>query len=82
MLVLIFPLMQDVAKLSQQKFEKLKAIVSGLQDLRAKDQYISEEHKKNMYLQRELDKLKLEQTRETWLPKNDLRNLKKYNSEL
>jgi hypothetical protein len=33
MLVLIFPLMQDVAKLSQQKSEKLKAVVSGLQEL-------------------------------------------------
>jgi hypothetical protein len=37
---------------------------------------------KNIYLQRELDKLKLEQTRETWLLKNDLRNLEKANSEL
>jgi hypothetical protein len=54
--------MQDVAKLSQQKSKKLKAVVSGLQELRAKDQCISEEHKKNMYLQRELDKLKLEWT--------------------
>jgi hypothetical protein len=35
-----------------------------------------------MYIQRELDKLKLEQTRETWLLKNDLRNLEKANSEL
>jgi hypothetical protein len=41
-----------------RKFEKLKAVVSGLQELRAKDQRISEEHRKNMYLQRELDKLK------------------------
>jgi hypothetical protein len=56
--VLVIPLMQDVAKLSQEKFEKLKAVVSGLQELRAKDQHISEEHRKNMYLQRELDKLK------------------------
>jgi hypothetical protein len=74
--------MQDVAKLSQQKSEKLKAVVSGLQELRAKDQHISEEHKKNMYLQRELNKLKLERTRETWLLKNDLHNLEKSNSEL
>jgi hypothetical protein len=82
LLVLVFPLMQDVAKLSQQKSEKLKEVVSGLQKLRAKDQRISEEHQKNMYLQRELDKLKLERTRETWLLKNDLRNLEKSNSEL
>jgi hypothetical protein len=51
---------KDVAKLSQQKSEKLKAVVSGLQELRAKDQRISEEKQKNIYLQRELDKLKLE----------------------
>jgi hypothetical protein len=74
--------MQDVAKLSQQKSEKLKAVESSLQELRAKDQRISEEHQKNMYLQRELNKLKLERTRETWLFKNDLRNLEKSNSEL
>jgi hypothetical protein len=74
--------MQDVAKLLQQKSEKLKAVVSGLQELRAKDQRISEEKNKNIYLQRELDKLKLEQTRETWLLKNDLRNLEKANSKL
>jgi hypothetical protein len=80
MLVLVFPLMQDVAKLSQQKSKKLKAVVSGLQELQSKDQRISEEHKKNMYPQRELDKLKLERTRETWLLKNDLRNLEKSNS--
>jgi hypothetical protein len=37
---------------------------------------------KNIYLQRELDKLKLERTQETWLLKNDLRNLEKANSKL
>jgi hypothetical protein len=71
-----------VAKLPQRKSEKLKSMVSGLQELRAKDQRISEEQQKNIYLQRELDKLKLEQTREMWLLKNDLRNLEKVNSEL
>jgi hypothetical protein len=35
-----------------------------------------------MYLQRELDKLKQEWTRETWLLKNDLCNLEKSNSEV
>jgi bifunctional pyridoxal-dependent enzyme with beta-cystathionase and maltose regulon repressor activities len=74
--------MQDVVKLSQQKSEKLKAVMSGHQELRAKEQRISEELTKNIYLQRELDKLKLEQTQETWLLKNDLRNLEKANSEL
>jgi hypothetical protein len=48
LLVLVIPLMQDVAKLSQEKSEKLKAVVSGLQELRTKDQRISEEHQKNM----------------------------------
>jgi hypothetical protein len=78
----MLPLMQDVAKRSQQKSNKLKAVMSGLQELRAKDQRISEEFTKNMYLQRELVKLKLERTRETWLLKNDLRNLEKANSKL
>jgi hypothetical protein len=54
--------MQDVAKLSQRKSKKLKAVVSGLQELQAKDKCISEELMKNIYLQRELDKLKLERT--------------------
>jgi hypothetical protein len=74
--------MQDVAKRSPQKSDKLKAVVSGLQELRAKDQRISEEFTKNMYLQRELDKLKLERMREMWLLKNDLCNLEKANSKL
>jgi hypothetical protein len=82
LLVLIFPLMQDVIKLSQQKSKKLKAVVSGHQELVAKEKRISEELTKNIYLQRELDKLKLERTRETWLLKNDLRNFEKANSEL
>jgi hypothetical protein len=56
--------------------------MSGLQELRAKDQRISEEHRKNMYLERELYKMKQERTRETRLLKNDLRNLEKSNSEL
>jgi uncharacterized protein (DUF3084 family) len=68
--------MQDAIKLSQQKSKKLKAVVSGHQELVAKEKRISEELTKNIYLQRELDKLKLEWMRETWLLKNDLHNLK------
>jgi small-conductance mechanosensitive channel len=82
LLVLIFLLMQDVIKHSQKKTEKLKAVVSGPQELAAKEKHISEELTKNIYLQRELDKLKQERTRETWLLKNNLRNLKMANSEL
>jgi septal ring factor EnvC (AmiA/AmiB activator) len=82
LLVLTFPLMQNVIKHSQKKIKKLKAVVSGHQDLAAKEKRISEELTKNIYLQRELDKLKQERTRETWLLKNDLRNLEKANSEL
>jgi hypothetical protein len=82
LLVLIFPLMQDVIKHSQKKTDKLKAVVNGHQELAAKEKLISEEKTKNIYLQREFDKLKLERTRETWLLKNDLRNLEKANSEL
>jgi hypothetical protein len=82
LLVLVFPFMQDVAKRSQEKSEKLKAVESGLRELQAKDQCISEEHRKNIYVQREIDKLKQEWTRETWLLKNDLHNLEKSNSKL
>jgi hypothetical protein len=82
LLALIFPLMQDVIKNSQKKTEKLKAVVSGHQELAAKEKRIFEERTKNIYLQRELAKLKLEQTRETWLLKNDLCNLEKANSKL
>jgi TATA-binding protein-associated factor Taf7 len=49
--------------------------VSGHQELAAKEKHISKEQTKNCYLQRELDKLKQERTRETWLLKNNLRNL-------
>jgi hypothetical protein len=76
------PPVQDVIKHSQKKTEKLKAVVSGHQELAAKDKHISEELTKNIYLWREIDKLKQEQTRETWLLKNDLRNLEKANSKL
>jgi hypothetical protein len=65
--------MQDVAKRSQQKSDKLKKVMSGLRELHAKDKRISKELTKNIYLER---------TRETWLLKNELRNLEKTNSEL
>jgi hypothetical protein len=74
--------MQDVIKHSQKKTKKLKAVVSGHQELVAKEKRISEGLTKNIYLQRVLDKLKLERTRETWLLKNNLSNLKKANSKL
>jgi hypothetical protein len=67
---------------SQKKTKKLKAVVSGHQEFAAKDKRISEELTKNIYLRRELDKLKQEQTREMWLLKNNLHNLEKANSEL
>jgi hypothetical protein len=67
--------MQNVITHSQKKSEKLKAVVSGHQELAAREKRISEEQTKNSYLRRELDMLKQERTRETWLLKNDLRNL-------
>jgi hypothetical protein len=74
--------MQNVITHSQKKSEKLKAVVSGHQELAALDNRISDEKTTNCYLRRELDMLKPERTRETWLLKNDLRNLEKANSEL
>jgi hypothetical protein len=81
-LVFKLPPVQNVITHSQKKTEKLKAVVSGHRELAAKDKRISEELMKNCYLHRELDMLKQERTRETWLLKNDLRNLEKANSEL
>jgi hypothetical protein len=63
--LLSLPLVQDVAKRSQEKLEKLKATESGLQELQAKDRRIQEEPQKNIYLCRELEKLKQERTWET-----------------
>jgi hypothetical protein len=71
-----------VARRSQEKFEKLKAVESGLRELQAKDRRIKDEIRKNINLRKELDKLKQERTRETWLLKNDIRNLEKSNFEL
>jgi hypothetical protein len=50
--------MQNVITHSQKKSEKLKAIVNGHQELAAKDKHISKELTKNIYLRREIDKLK------------------------
>jgi hypothetical protein len=71
-----------VAKRSQEKSEKLKAVESGLQELQAKDRRIKEELRKNIYLRKELDKLKQARTQETWLLKNDIHSLEKSNSKL
>jgi hypothetical protein len=67
--------MQNVITHSQKKSEKLKAVVSGHQELAAKEKRIAEEQTKNSYLRRELDMMKQERTRETWLLQNNLRNL-------
>jgi predicted nucleic acid-binding Zn-ribbon protein len=75
-------LVQHVITKSQKKSEKLRAVVSDARELGALHKRISEEKTKNCYLQRELDMLKQERTRETWLLKNDLKNLEKANSEL
>jgi hypothetical protein len=76
------PFAQHVITKSQKKFEKLKVVVSDARELAALDKRVSEEITKNCYLQRELDMLKQERTRETWLLKNDLKNIEKANSEL
>jgi hypothetical protein len=73
---------QNVITHSQKKSKKLKAVVSGHQELAALDKRVSEEIMKNGLLERKLEMLEHERTRETWLLKNDLRNLEKANSEL
>jgi hypothetical protein len=52
LLVLIFPLMQDLLKHSQKKTKKLKAVVSGHQELAAKEKRISESRRRT-YIFRE-----------------------------
>jgi hypothetical protein len=47
--------MQNMITHSQKKSEKLKTVVSGHQELAAREKRISEEQMKNCYLQRELD---------------------------
>jgi hypothetical protein len=74
--------MQEVAKRSKEKSEKLKEVECGLQELQRKDQHVREEILKNIGLQKELDKLKLERTCETWLLQNDNQNLEKTIIEL
>jgi hypothetical protein len=64
-----------VARRSQEKSEKLKAVEGGFRELQAKDRCIEEEIRKNIDLRKDLDKLKQERTRETWLLKNNIRNL-------
>jgi predicted nucleic acid-binding Zn-ribbon protein len=73
---------QHVITKSQKKSEKLHAVVSDARELAALDKRVSEEIIKNCYLQRKLDMLKQERTQETWLLKNDLKNMEKANSEL
>jgi ribonuclease HII len=56
--------------------------VNDAKELAALDKRITEKKMKNCYLQRELDILKQERTREVRLLKNDLKNLEGANSEL
>jgi hypothetical protein len=46
--------MQNVITHSQKKSEKLKTVMSGHQELAAKDRRISEELTKNIYLRRDM----------------------------
>jgi hypothetical protein len=50
--------MQNVITHSQKKSKKLKAVVSGHQELATLEKRISDEKTKNCYLRRELDMLK------------------------
>jgi cobalamin biosynthesis protein CbiD len=56
---------QNVITHSQKKSEKLKAVVSGHQELAALDKRVSEEITKNDLLERKLEMLEHERTRET-----------------
>jgi hypothetical protein len=82
LLVLISPFYAERDHALTKEVREVENSRDGHQELAAKEKCISEERMKNCYLQRELDMLKQERTPETWLLKNDLRNLEKANSEL
>jgi hypothetical protein len=71
-----------VARLSKEKSEVLQEACDGMKEIHVMDKRISEELARNDLLERQIEDLKREQTRETWLLKNDIKNLEKANAEL
>lgn len=75
-------ILQTLAKRSQEKSDKLKFIEDSHRQLQEKDHRISQEIYKRVELRNELEELKREQTRETWLLQKDISNLEKERAEL
>lgn len=74
--------LQTLAERSQEKSDKLKFNEDGHRRLQEKDHWIAQEIDKRLELRNELDKLKQERTRETWLLKKDISNLEKEKTKL
>jgi hypothetical protein len=62
----------EVADFESSYHAMLDRLVSGHQELATLDKCVSEEITKNGLLERKLEMLEHERTRETWLLKNDL----------
>lgn len=74
--------LQTLAERSKEKSEKLKFVEISKSLLQEKDRRLEKEIDKSIELHKELDKLKLERTRETWLLKQEIANLEKEKAEL
>jgi hypothetical protein len=67
--------MQTLANRSRKKSNKLRVVEDCLHQLQAKDRQIEEQVHKRIEVQRQLDAIKLERTRKTWLLKKETENL-------
>jgi hypothetical protein len=63
------------------KSDKLEAVEDGLRQLQAKDRQIKKQIHKRIEVQRQLDAIKLERTREVWLLKKEIENLEEKGPE-
>jgi hypothetical protein len=68
-----------MANQSRLKFDKLRVVEDALRQLQAKDRQIEEYILKKVELQHQLDAIKLECTRETWLLKKEIQNREEKN---
>jgi hypothetical protein len=76
----LFPFVgQELANRSKKKSNKLRAVEDGLNQLQEKDHQIGKKIYKNFELRNQLDTIKQERTREVWLLKKEIEDLKNKN---
>jgi hypothetical protein len=71
-----------VANQSSEKSDKQRLVEDGLHQLQDKDRQIGEKTYRIVSLQRKLDTIKLERTREIWLLNKEIENLMEKNKSL